>query len=256
MRKFFLRLLFCLILFPLGIACEKAGKNETASLGEKGFGLEPAQGSSQEDIIIKGVFTPTLRLKIKSEFSGRLENLSVSKGQIISVNSPLARIEDDNLPQELSDLRVQLQAAETQLEQNERLAPLEASEAEEETALQIEAPRTRYEAPPYQEPTFSSLASEIRFTPVDAGGIWPGIDPRVIEAAENDPQDAGGIWPSYGVREMVNGEEGFSILNINEIILAPRFIASTVTQPVELRSEEETQAEAKLSEAPSLVFLY
>src|SRR5262249_62354247 len=117
MCKLVLRLLFCFILFPLGTACEKAEKkNEFAGLGKKDT------RENFRSIKINGVFVPALKVKIKSEFSGRLENLSVVKGQIILAKTPLFRIEDDNLTQELSRLRARLQVAETQLEQSERLA--------------------------------------------------------------------------------------------------------------------------------------
>src|SRR5690606_16405588 len=118
------------------------------------------------------------RVKMKSEFGGRLENLSVVTGQYISAGSPLLRIEDEKLPLELNRQRVELQEAEAQLELNTRLALSGGSEEEreeefegdEEGEMQDEA--STQEFPSDMEPTFAQLASRVHFTPVDAGGIW------------------------------------------------------------------------------------
>lgn len=215
MSKFPLGLLVCLTLLSLGLGCGKAGKkNESSSPNDSDF-KSPMAGTQvrrgPESIEINGVFTPSRRIKIKSEFDGRLENLSVAKGQAVSRQNPLFTIEDDTLAQELEFLRGQVQVAEALFEENMSMAsleaPLEESQAEELLEVQVEAPVE--EVASYRDPTFSRLASEVRFTSVDAGGIWPEVDPRVIERSK-DPQDAGGIWPSYGVREMVNGEGPFS----------------------------------------------
>lgn len=199
------------------------------------------------------------------------------KGQVISTGSPLLRIGDEKLSLDLDRLRAELQVAEAQLEQSRRLATIEepVEEPVEEVVLEAEAEAPAYEFYPDQEPTFSQLASEIQFTSVDAGGIWPGIDPRIIETSEN-PQDAGGIWPSYGDREMVNGEGSFSAMepatlaaflpspsstestfvpggSLNQpplLVATAQMITPPVTQPV-----TETQAVSEFSEAESRLSL-
>lgn len=231
------------------------------------MGLTKVLSRSTPDLIkISGVFVPTRRVQIKSEFSGRLEDLSVVKGQTISTGNPLLRIADEELPLELDRLRAELLAAEAQLEQSRRLAreePEERTVEEEVIEGQAEAPVEEIEL----EPTFSRLASEIPFVPLDAGGIWPGIDPRIIARAD-DPQDAGGIWPSYdGEREMVNGERSLltlepPVLAISlptpsspEPLLAPRITLSQVPPRVETPRVMETLAAPESSEAENLLSL-
>lgn len=158
-------------------------------------------------ITVAGEFVPTRRIQIKSEFSGRVEDLNVAKGQLVGTENPLFRIESDPLAEKLEDQQAELQQAQAQLDLDRELLAAQGTEEEPEEEVVAERPaeETLFPTPREMEPTFSELASEVRFTPVDAGGIWPGIAPEVI-ADSRDPQDAGGIWPSYGAREMVNGQ--------------------------------------------------
>lgn len=277
MSKFRLGLGVCLMLLPLlplAAWCEDLGqRNGRSDQRDADFNPRAAKASSgriPDSIKIEGVFVPSKRLKIKCEFSGRLENLSIAKGQVVSRENRLFRIEDDQLSEELGLLRAQLQAAETQLEQTKALAETEepAEEIQEEAVLQPPAEEPAYEEPSYRVPTFSKLASEIRFTSVDAGGVWPGIDPRVI-ARSNDPPDAGGIWPSYGDGEMVTGYgvlsawEDFSLTAYlpvpsggTEFGLIQSASPPQVSRPAVIPSEVEPQEIPEPSEADSRIALY
>lgn len=272
MTKLPLAWLLCLALLPMGLACQQRGKNsEVTSLGDSNTRPSTVQSRARRppDLIkINGVFVPTRRVKIKSEFSGRLDNLAVAKGQAVLRQSPLFRVEDDRLTESLGFLRSQLQLAQTQLEQSSLLSEVEATteEVQERVAVELPALASVEEVPAYREPTFSGLASEVRFTSEDAGGVWPEIDPRVIERS-NDPQDAGGIWPSYGVRETVGGEEFYSGWSSffaaasvpmpsrpEEFTAAQNSILIQAAQPLEMTSEAEIPSVS--AEADSLLSLY
>jgi multidrug efflux pump subunit AcrA (membrane-fusion protein) len=251
------------------LACEKrSGLPGTGDRDLRGEIAEIRLREAPDSIEVEGVFIPSRQIKIKSAFSGRVENLSVLKGQTISAGSTLFQIADEDLPLELDHLRAELRAAETQLEQNRRLAVTEVPEEEpvEEEIEEVMIEEPVFEFLPARESAFAQLASEIQFTPVDAGGVWPGINPMVIERA-TDAQDAGGIWPRYGAREMVTGERPFgfpeppllaaSLPNpiYAESALALSTIATPVRPPVEIPTAREPPAVMEYEETetrPSL----
>jgi len=274
MGKMPLAWLLCLALLAPGLGCNDKKENRGLSnSSDSGPGASRAQSPSRRspDLIkIHGIFIPTRRIKIKSEFSGRLDNLRVLRGQAVSSQSPLFRIEDDELSEELERRRAELRVAEIQLEQIRSLADVEPAgeDISEETVVERPVAEAIQELPPYQEPTFSRLASEIPFTSVDAGGIWPGIDPRLIERSQ-DPQDAGGIWPSYGVREKVS-DEGFNAawsaffpaaswpmpIRAEEFTSAQNLILTRTSQPEEIPSDPAPPSMPGPSEGESRLSLY
>jgi len=264
MKRFPLGLFVYLALLPVA-ACENAGMRSEPSgpsdSSPSSWNAKAQSPSEVEPIKTDGVFVPSRRVKIQSLVNGRVGKLSVVKGQAVSRQTLLFRIEDDKLSGELDNLRAQLQAAEAQLEQTAALSETEApvEKSQEEAVVEGPAEAPVFEKPAYREPTFSTLASEIQFTSEDAGGVWPGIDPRIIKNATG-PQDAGGVWPSYGVREMVNGEGILSAWNGSLLTaylpvpsegegfgLVPRLMSVQVSQPTETASEVETPATPEAS---------
>ncbi|HKY61929.1 MAG TPA: efflux RND transporter periplasmic adaptor subunit [bacterium] len=273
MSKFPPGLLVCLLLLPLTLGCERsARRSEGPGSGSLDFTSQVGEAPARRGpdfLKINGVFVPTRRIKIKSEFSGRVENLTVAKGTLVARQNPLFRIEDDQLFDQLAFLRSQLQSAEMQLERIGALANFEGpvEEIQEESMVEVEAEAPIEEVVAYREPTFTRLASEVEFTSADAGGIWPAVDPRVI-ARSHDAPDAGGIWPSYGVREMVNGEGPLSDWSAYFAAASVPMPASSteftrvqyeiLTQPrrVELPSEAAVPAMPVASDAESRLALY
>lgn len=274
MGKFSPGLLVCLAFLSLELGCQRAEQGGQSSdrgsldiLSAEREGAGP--GRAPELLKIQGVFGPSRTIKIKSEFNGRLENLAVAKGQMVSRQTPLFRVEDEGLAEHLESLRNQVQTAEGELEQVQSLAAIEspAEELPPESEVQALAEAPIDEAPLYREPTYFRMASEIAFTSEDAGGIWPGIDPKTIEVSHDAP-DAGGIWPSYGAREMVNGEGPLSPWNnffaaasvavpdnIAEFTRVQSQILTQPASPVEIASESEESAAASPAEESRISLL-
>lgn len=217
-----------LIILPLLFACSKK-ESTSGMLGEDNTKLRqestanrPEEGS--KGVFVQGELVPTKELTLRTEFSGQVQELAVDKGSLIEAGEPILRIEDPDLPEDISRLRSELELAENQLALTQGLAEgaeireaqLEELEEEEAELAERDELEPAAEEPPL---TFAQLASEIDFTPVEAGGIWPEIDPRIIANAR-DAQDAGGIWPAYAIESEFAGA-GFVAPGV-----APRVVAS------------------------------
>jgi len=273
MGKTSIPLFICLFFVPAILACQKAEKKSGATEpASQELRVEIPKLFSPEapkSIKVKGVFVPSQQVKLKSEFGGRLEDLTVLRGQAISAGDILLRIVNEDLPQKLDRLRTELQVAEGRFEQSRRLALAEGSEVEreeEEEFSEVTVEEPDYEFPRRPESAFAQLASEISFTPVDAGGVWPEVDPRIIARA-NDPQDAGGIWPKYGEREMVTGralsaDQELPLLMASlpnplepSLPVTPRTVVTQVPTPLETPEPETTPAATEFSEAENRLSL-
>ncbi len=266
-------LLSCLVLIPLMVACQKmepeSESSDTRHLHLKVGSVERSFDETPEKIKINGVFVPSQQIQIKSEFDGSVADLSVAKGQVISAGDFLLRLEDEQLPLELERLGTELQAALAQLEQTRLLASQELPEEETEEGedvVEVAVPELFEETFGEPVPTFSQLASEIRFTPVDAGGVWPGIDPQRIAVA-NDPEDAGGIWPAYGPIETNTGAGFSAVPELSPVVadipnplfrspvISPTNTFDTTLLPEEIPVETDTPAITEGSEIQSRLAL-
>lgn len=109
-------LLLCLCLFP---ACGKGRKKDIPGPNDKVFTVGVAEVVSRDipdGIEIPGTFTASQRLVVKSDFTGRVQALSVIEGQQVAVNDALMKIDDEKLPYVLDRQRAELREAEAQLE--------------------------------------------------------------------------------------------------------------------------------------------
>ncbi len=172
---------------------------------------------------VEGIFFPSQRTVIKSPFQGRLEDLAVTRGQMVPSGYPLMSIVEERLFADLDrkheELEVAEQATVTTRDELLLLSAMEESENSVEGTSETDEQDgvSNEDQEPEPIPTFEQLAQTVNFTSVDAGGIWPEIEGEVIAQAQG-PQDAGGVWPSYGVRERVDGsspEGGSEVLQKN-----------------------------------------
>lgn len=110
-------LLLALALTP---ACGKmAKKKDIPGPNDKVFsvGVAPVISRDIPDAIdLKGVFSPSERLQVKSDFLGKVQALSVIEGQQVAAGETLLKIDDEKLPYILERQRAELREAEAQLE--------------------------------------------------------------------------------------------------------------------------------------------
>lgn len=72
--------------------------------------------SIPDAIDLKGQFSPSERLQVKSDFTGKVQALSVIEGQQISNGEAILKIDDEKLPYLLERQRAEQREAEAQLE--------------------------------------------------------------------------------------------------------------------------------------------
>ncbi len=123
-----LPLLLCLCLFP---ACGKGRKKDIPGPNDKVFTVGVAEVVSRDipdGIEIPGTFTASQRLVVKSDFTGRVQALSVIEGQQVAVNDALMKIDDEKLPYVLERQRAELREAEAQLEFDSKATGIAADE--------------------------------------------------------------------------------------------------------------------------------
>lgn len=254
----FTAVLSCGLFFTLFAAsCERVKKNETApgpSAQDLFLGKTGAPSTEGPGLIkAQGVFVPTQRVLIKSEFAGRIQELSVKEGQLIAKGDPLLKFDEEELPQVLENQRAQLRAAEDELESNTLWAREVASEESapemEETenaqaGMSTQAPQ-EYEPAPSRVPP-SGYWVPVPGLPEDAGGVWPRTGRNYAAMSlPQDPRDAGGIWPAYGRREMSPREESYpaarmgNLAQVNRSRVRPPAV-TPISPPVE---EEITETE-------------
>lgn len=109
-------LLLCLSLLS---ACGKGRKKDIPGPNDKVFTVGVAEVVSRDipdGIEFPGTFTASQRLVVKSDFTGRVQALSVIEGQQVAVNDALMKIDDEKLPYVLDRQRAELREAEAQLE--------------------------------------------------------------------------------------------------------------------------------------------
>lgn len=125
MRKSFsavLPFLLCLSLVP---ACGKGRKKDIPGPNDKVFSVSVAEVVSRnipDGIEIPGTFTATERMVVKSDFTGKVQALSVIEGQQVAVNDALMKIEDEKLPYILDRQRAELREAEAQYELDSKIS--------------------------------------------------------------------------------------------------------------------------------------
>lgn len=111
------------VIFPLG--CGKdVTKKSVPGPNDKVYtvGLAKAvQRQVPDSIHLDGVFIPVTRMQLKSDFTGRVQALSVSEGQNVLSGDVLLKVEDEKLPWVLERQRAELREAEAQMELDNRL---------------------------------------------------------------------------------------------------------------------------------------
>ncbi|HKX12154.1 MAG TPA: efflux RND transporter periplasmic adaptor subunit [bacterium] len=96
-----------------------AKKKDIPGPNDKVFsvGVSPVISRDIPDAIdLKGVFSPSERLQVKSDFTGKVQALSVIEGQQVAAGETLLKIDDEKLPYILERQRAELREAEAQLE--------------------------------------------------------------------------------------------------------------------------------------------
>lgn len=182
MKKMYRITLTLLLLGPLAMACGKMGKKKNLpGPNDKVYTVSSATVLSREipDVVeIKGTFTAVQRLTVKSEFTGKVQALSVIEGQNVITGDALLKIEDDKLPYVLDRQRAELKEGEAQLEISGRGnlgGPAEDALEENTNEEEVFEPP---QVPPPQE------INENLNNPVPESS--PGAEPPA-EANENEP---------------------------------------------------------------------
>lgn len=101
------------------------GKDDTPGPEDKVYTVSLASVVEREipnSIQAEGPFIPLSTLELKSDFSGKVQALSVEEGQSVYAGDVLMKIEDEKLPWVLERQRAQLGEAQAQLELDEKLA--------------------------------------------------------------------------------------------------------------------------------------
>jgi len=258
MRTFTAPLLCCLLIALLANAsCQRTKKSEEAPGPlDRLFRSDSFQETSSKTsqiIKAKGVFAPSQRIQIKSEFVGRIQEVSVNVGQLVAKGEPLLRFEDDALPLVLERQRAQLKEAEDQQIMNARSGGAAEPELMAEEAEELEDTQTETASQFFREfePRSSWTPPSGYWVPVpgrpeDAGGVWPEIQvQRNFAAMSQDPQDAGGIWPDYGPRRRVMGDESFSVVEPEYL---PRRRGTPIRRPAVTREFVPVESVEELEE--------
>lgn len=104
----------------LGSSCGKDGKKKSVpGPNDKVFTVGVStvnQKDIPDSIEVTGIFVPLQTLEVKSDFSGKVQTLSVVEGQDILAGDVLLKIEDERLPWVLDRQRAELREAEAQME--------------------------------------------------------------------------------------------------------------------------------------------
>ncbi|MDX1386016.1 MAG: efflux RND transporter periplasmic adaptor subunit [bacterium] len=127
----------------LTVACGKgAGKKTVPGPKDTIYPVSVAQAVEQEvpdTIRIEGRFIPLNRLEVKSDFTGKVQALSVEEGQSLLAGDVLLKIEDEKLPWVLDRQRAELREAEAQAELDTNGGPEETQgDAFEESPVEEE----------------------------------------------------------------------------------------------------------------------
>ncbi|MFO1463475.1 MAG: efflux RND transporter periplasmic adaptor subunit [bacterium] len=154
----------CTVLVGLALlpACGKGRKKEIPGPNDKVFKVSTAEVQSRDipdGIDLPGTFTPSQRLLIKSDFTGKVQALAVIEGQQVAVGDALLKIEDEKLPYVLDRQRAELREAEAQLELDSKAAgatPEENAEATFEASMMEQPPIPNEENP--ENPPEANLA--------------------------------------------------------------------------------------------------
>ncbi len=150
MKSKFVRISFATLCVITLASCGRASRKKSVpNPSDKIFTVSAARVKSQEipDVLQQqGVFIPVHRLELKSDFTGRIQTLSVVEGQSVLTGDALLKIEDELLPFVQDRQRAELREAEAQLELSSRQEsePTEAAgdalEEESEENLDTQVP--------------------------------------------------------------------------------------------------------------------
>jgi RND family efflux transporter MFP subunit len=198
-------------------ACGKIGRRKTLpSAADKVYTVSAAKVQTRTipDVIeIKGIFEPIQRVVLKSDFTGRVQALSVIEGQSILAGDAILKIDDEKLPFVLDRQRAELKEAESQLELDNRLAsggaPVE-EEVEEPVVVEEE------EGPEPPRP-FRNLFPGISPEPEEPGAEAAPPPPEQILA----PEDAGGFYPAARLNERGLTERGLAERAMEQALMSP-----------------------------------
>lgn len=157
MKPFFRNTIGVAALALLATSCGGMGKKKNLpGPNDKVYSVSAATVLSRDipDVIeIKGSFTATQRLIVKSEFTGKVQALSAIEGQTVAIGDALLKIEDEKLPYILDKEKAELKEAEAQLDlSGNRVAGSPSEDAlEDESGAEEEAPALPIAAPPEPE---------------------------------------------------------------------------------------------------------
>ena len=153
-------LLLILVIFVFfQSSCGKAKRKTIPGPNDKVFSVSVAE-AVKKDVpnVVKqeGRFIPLNRLEVKSDFTGKIQALSVEEGQNVLSGDVLLKIEDEKLPWILERQRASLKEAEAQLDYDERRGvaggPSDALEEAPEDEEEDEEPLEDEEGPEGDEP--------------------------------------------------------------------------------------------------------
>lgn len=126
MKSWRFGLAFFAILLTIPTACDREmRKKSVPGPNDKVYTVSLATAVEREvpdSINRNGIFIPVTRLQLQSDFTGRVQALSVEEGQTVLSGDVLLKVEDEKLPWVLERQRAELREAEAQLEFDTRLA--------------------------------------------------------------------------------------------------------------------------------------
>ncbi len=124
MKSKFARVSFAMLCVVTLASCGRASRKKSIpNPNDKVFTVSAVQAKNQEipDVLQQqGVFVPVHRLELKSDFTGKVQTLSVVEGQSVLTGDILLKIEDELLPFVQDRQRAELREAEAQLELSSR----------------------------------------------------------------------------------------------------------------------------------------
>lgn len=192
-------LVFLVLISAVFPSCGKLGKKKTVpSPSDKVHTVSTVKVQSQTvpDVIdLKGVFNASQRVVLKSDFTGRVQALSVIEGQTVATGDAISKIDDDKLTYVLDRQRAELKEAEAQLELNNRLSPGAGSDDDDGDDT---APEVDEDEGPAEAPQFPSLLGNAEPEAVPPEGApterafeQPGASPVPGQPFELPPQAPG-----------------------------------------------------------------
>lgn len=178
--KALLKVCFLLFLPPLVVTgCGKgAGQKSVPGPKDTIYSVSVTQAVEKEipdTIRLDGRFIPLNRLEVKSDFTGKVQALSVEEGQNVLTGDVLLKIEDEKLPWVLDRQRAELREAEAQAELDAQgISEESRGDAYEESPVEEEYPEEEYEEEePVEEPALGEEEPQEEYAEEEGGEETP-----------------------------------------------------------------------------------